>query len=61
VEYFNCLSSVVTNDARRTREIKPNIAVTEATAFNKKNITLCGAENLTLRKVDQKYFGRSEM
>ena len=29
-EYFNYLGSVITNDARRTREIKPRIATAKA-------------------------------
>jgi hypothetical protein len=35
VEYFNYLGSMVTNDARCTREIKSKIAMAKA-AFNKK-------------------------
>jgi hypothetical protein len=35
VEYFNYLGSMITNDARCTREIKSRIAVAK-TAFNKK-------------------------
>jgi hypothetical protein len=35
VEYFNCVSSVITNDARCTREIKSSIAMAKA-AFNRK-------------------------
>jgi hypothetical protein len=34
VEYFNCLGSILTNDARSTREIKCRIAMAKA-AFNK--------------------------
>jgi hypothetical protein len=37
VEYFNCLCSVITNDARCTRDIKSRIAIAKA-AFNKKKI-----------------------
>jgi hypothetical protein len=35
VEYLNYLGSMITNDARCTREIKSRIAMTKA-AFNKK-------------------------
>jgi hypothetical protein len=35
VEYFNYLGSMITNDARCTREIKSRIAMAKA-AFNKK-------------------------
>jgi hypothetical protein len=35
VEYLNCFGSVITNDARCTREIKYSIAMAKA-AFNKK-------------------------
>ena len=34
VEYFNCVSSVITNDARCTREIKARIAMAKA-AFSR--------------------------
>jgi hypothetical protein len=37
VEYFNYLGSVITNDARCTREIKSRIAMAKA-AFNKKTL-----------------------
>jgi hypothetical protein len=81
VEYFNCLGSMITNDARCTREIKSRIAMAKA-AFNKKiiftsklhlnlrkklvkgyiwTIALYGAENWTLRKVDQKHLESFEM
>jgi len=36
VEYFNHMGSMITNDARRTREFKSGIAMAK-TAFNKKN------------------------
>ena len=76
VEYFNCLGSMITNDARCTREIKYRNAIAKATCNSKKtlftrkldlnlrkkllkcyiwSIALCGAETLTLLKVDQKY------
>jgi hypothetical protein len=35
VGYFNCFGSMITNDARCTREIKSRIAVTKA-AFNRR-------------------------
>ena len=35
VEYLNCLCSIITNDARCTREIKSEIAMAKA-ALNKK-------------------------
>jgi hypothetical protein len=35
VKYFNYLSSIITNDARCTREIKSWVAMAQA-AFNKK-------------------------
>jgi hypothetical protein len=38
VEYFNCFGSIITNDARCTREIKFRIAMAKA-AFNKKTTT----------------------
>jgi len=34
VEYFNCLGSILINDARNTREIKSRIDMAKA-AFNK--------------------------
>jgi hypothetical protein len=37
VEYFNYLGSMITNDARCTREIKPRIVMAKA-AFNKKTL-----------------------
>jgi alkyl hydroperoxide reductase subunit AhpC len=37
VEYFNYLRSMITNDARFTREIKSTIVMAKA-AFNKKKI-----------------------
>jgi hypothetical protein len=39
VEYFNCLGSMTTNDARCAREIKYRIVMAK-TAFNRKK-TLC--------------------
>ena len=37
VEYFNCLSSMVTNGERLVREIKSSIVMAK-TAFNKKTL-----------------------
>jgi hypothetical protein len=37
MEYFNCLGSMITNDARCTREVRSRIAMTKA-AFNKKTL-----------------------
>jgi hypothetical protein len=37
VEYFNCLDSMVTNDARWTREIKSGIAMAKA-EFSRRRI-----------------------
>ena len=74
VECFNCLGSMITNDARCTREIESRIAMAKAASNRKKtlftgklnlnlrktlvkcyiwSIAMCGAETLTLRKVDQ--------
>jgi hypothetical protein len=47
-EYFNYLSSMVTNDARFTREIKSRIAVEKA-EFNK-NTLFTSKLDLNLRK-----------
>jgi hypothetical protein len=80
-EYFNYLCSMITNDARYTREIKSRTALAKA-AFNKKtlfiskldlnlrtklvkyyiwSVALYDSDTLTLRKVDQRYLGSSEM
>jgi len=45
MEYFNYLGSMITNDARCTREIKSSNAMTKA-AFNKKKAPF-------IRKLDQ--------
>jgi hypothetical protein len=47
VEYFSYLGSVITNDAKCTREIKSSISMTKA-AFNKKEAL--SASNLTCIK-----------
>jgi hypothetical protein len=49
VEYFNYLRSVITNDVRCTREIKPRIAMVKE-AFNKKKTLYTGKLNLNFRK-----------
>jgi hypothetical protein len=49
VEYFNYLGSMITNDARCTREIKSRIAMTRA-AFNKKKALFTIKLDLNLRK-----------
>ena len=77
VEYFNYLGSMMTNDARCTREIKSRIAMNKKkTVFTSKldlnlreklvkcyiwSVEFYGAENLTLWKVDQKYLESFEM
>jgi hypothetical protein len=38
VEYFNYLGSMITNDARFTREIKSRIAMAKAAFSKKKNL-----------------------
>ena len=49
VEYFNCLGSMTTNDARCTREIKYRIAMEKA-AFNRKKILFSRNLDLNLKK-----------
>jgi hypothetical protein len=49
VEYFNYLGSLITNDARCTREIKSRTAVAKA-AFNKKKTLFTSKLALNLRK-----------
>jgi hypothetical protein len=49
VEEFNYLSSMITNDARCTREIKARIAIAKA-AFNRKNTLFTSKLNLEQRK-----------
>jgi formylmethanofuran dehydrogenase subunit E-like metal-binding protein len=49
VEYFNYLGSMVTNDARCTREIKSRITMTKA-AFNKEKNLFTSKLYLNLRK-----------
>jgi hypothetical protein len=54
VEYFNYLGSMITNDAKRTREIKSRISMAKA-AFNKKTL-FTSKLNLNLRKKIVKYY-----
>jgi hypothetical protein len=49
VEYFNYLGSMITNDARCTREIKSRIAMAKA-AFNKKKNLFTSKLDLSLRE-----------
>ena len=49
VEYFKYLSSVITNDARCTREIKNRIPVAKA-AFKRKKTLFISKLDLNLRK-----------
>jgi hypothetical protein len=49
VEYFNYLGSMITNDARCTREIKSRIAMAK-TAFTKKKNLFTSKLELNLRK-----------
>jgi hypothetical protein len=54
VEYFNYLVSMITNDARCTREIKSRIAMEKA-AFNKKTL-FTSKLDLNLRKKPMKCY-----
>jgi hypothetical protein len=49
VEYFSCLGSMITNDARCTWEIKSRIAMAKA-AFNRKKTLFTSKLDLSLRK-----------
>jgi hypothetical protein len=49
VEEFNCLGSMITNDATSTREIKARIAMAKA-AFNKKKTLVTSRLDIDLRK-----------
>ena len=49
VKYFNCLCSMITNDARNTRKIKSTIAIAKAVLNRKKNFFTSKLE-LNLRK-----------
>jgi len=68
VEYFNYLCSMITNDARCTREFESRIDIAKAGINTKKvlftskydvnlrkKLVKYGTENWTLRKVNQKY------
>ena len=46
MEYFNYFGSLITNDARCTREIKPSIAMATA-AFNKRRPIFTGQLGLS--------------
>ena len=48
VEYFDCLGSMITNDARYTREIKSRIVMSKA--FNKKEVLPTSRLDLNLRE-----------
>jgi hypothetical protein len=52
VEYFSCLSRLITNNARYTREIKSRSEMTKVT-FDKK-ILFTGKCGLNLRKINYK-------
>jgi hypothetical protein len=49
VEYFNCLGSMITHDARCTREIKSRIVIAKA-VFNKRKTLFTSKLELHLRK-----------
>jgi hypothetical protein len=49
VEYFYCLSRMITNDARSTRKIKSTIAIAKAVLDRKKNLFTSKLE-MNLRK-----------
>jgi hypothetical protein len=55
MEYFSHLGSMITNDARCTREIKYRIAMAKA-AFNKKKNFFTSKLDLNLRKKLVKYY-----
>jgi hypothetical protein len=48
VEYFSCVSNMIANDARCTREIKSRITMTTA-AFNRKQTVFARKLSLSLR------------
>jgi hypothetical protein len=48
VECFNCLGSMITNDARRTREMKSRIAMAKS-AFSKKKTFFTSKFDANLR------------
>ena len=49
MDYFNCLGSVITNDARRTRETESSIVMAKA-AFNNKKTLFTSKLDSNLRK-----------
>ena len=49
MQYFNCLGSMITNNARCTREIKSRVAMTKA-PFNRKKTLFTSKLDLNLRK-----------
>jgi hypothetical protein len=49
VQYFSYLGSIITNDTRCTREIKPRIARAKA-AFKRKKTLFTSRSDLNLRK-----------
>jgi len=49
VEYFNNFGSMITNDARSTREVKFRITKAKAAVSKKKNLIACKLD-LKLRK-----------
>jgi hypothetical protein len=53
VQYLNYLGSMITNDARCTREMKSRIA-TEKASFNKMKTLFTGKLDLNLRKETSK-------
>jgi hypothetical protein len=55
VEYFNCLGSMIINDARCTREMKCRIAMAKA-AFSKNKTLFTSILDLNLRKKLVKYY-----
>jgi hypothetical protein len=60
VEYFNCLGSMITHDARCTREIKSRIVIAKA-IFNKKKTLFTSKLDLHLRKKVVKYLVHSNI
>jgi hypothetical protein len=54
VEYFVCLGTMITNDARRTSEIKYRIATAKA-AFNKKKTLFSSKLDLIWKKLVKCY------
>jgi hypothetical protein len=70
VEYFNCLGSMITNDARCTREIKSWIVMEKAVFIRKKTLFTCKLDSNVRKKLvkccilmlaEQKYLESFEM